>query len=910
MKLLAYLPTSILNFNNAFMLTLDLTVMKNVWETCTFSDEIVSGDLKLHKFAVELHEFLDGQADPVYQDPTLFLKNTFLTSQMKLILRDSLLRLTKGLGTPVTIIDTGFGGGKTHTILLLHHIYNNRELGSKYISKYNFEKEYAISKIPDVKMITIDCRKIKKNTLWGEIADKVGKYNEVKQYDVNKQPIQNIDIIKSFFSQPTLLLIDELPHYLLGADSTIVGKVSLADLTIHFIVGLVSAISATKNSCLILTLTAKQQLYEKYTESITSKIKSIKDFQADDVYDKLKEGLSRQVQFTTPVTKDQVYDVIRTRLVKKIIEKERDSIVKQYFSYFNEKGLITEPEYEDRMLAAYPFHPFLIDTLYERVSTIPKFNRTRGILRLLALVLHNIYKNKKECSLVSTSEIDLTENEIKDELTAKIDIDLKQVIDSDCIRHAQNLDSHKHVKINEKIARTIYVHSLIGYAKKSGIRPSNLKLAISYPNMDPGLVDQTLEEIEKEFWYVKSEGGEYYFDEAPNINKIIHEHQREVTENEVRLKIEQALKGLLPERGGTSVIIWDELALEGSEKLKIFVVDYKKNIDEDNVAKTFMNNLLERLPNGNIREKQNTIVFVYADKDGIDSLKEKARILSAVERAKKDERIKMDKDYLTKLNARLEDSKGILSSECFNVYCKIGYPDGPNPRLDIISSLDTKRNNMTDAVIDLLKKKGKLIAELGEDGLPEIKEKMKISKIYDIFKTDKSKKFILAAEGILEAAKSGITHGKFGYAHELQEKDRKYVAITGQSVSVQWDGWLINKDFVYQEKAPPPPKPAEVATTAFRYKIECESVKEIISNLGKLSIILLDANATKNLTAELKMEPDTTLSLNSGLSRYQEVKSMIESIQSRVSARGYLTINSEKDLQTEFNRYEIKVTQI
>src|SRR5437867_13121666 len=93
--------------------------MKNVWETCTFSEEIASGDLKLHKFAVELHEFLDGEADPVYQDPKLFLKNTFLTSQMKLILRDSLLRLTKGSGTPATIIDTGFGGGKTHTILLL-----------------------------------------------------------------------------------------------------------------------------------------------------------------------------------------------------------------------------------------------------------------------------------------------------------------------------------------------------------------------------------------------------------------------------------------------------------------------------------------------------------------------------------------------------------------------------------------------------------------------------------------------------------------------------------------------------------------------------------------------------------------------------------------------------------------------
>ena len=127
------------------------------------------------------------------------------------------------------------------------------------------------------------------------MLDRVGKYDEIKQYDVDKQPIHDIDIIKSYFSQPTLILIDELPHYLLGADSVMIGKVSLADLTIRFIMDLVSAISATKNSCLILTLTAKQQLYEKYRDSIISEMKTLKDFQADVVYDKLKDGLSRQV---------------------------------------------------------------------------------------------------------------------------------------------------------------------------------------------------------------------------------------------------------------------------------------------------------------------------------------------------------------------------------------------------------------------------------------------------------------------------------------------------------------------------------------------------------------------------------------------------------------------------------------
>ena len=95
--------------------------MKNVWEVCKFSDEIESGDLKLDKFAVELHELVSGKADPVYMDPEKFFKNTYLTVQMKNMVRDTLLRTSRGQGRPTTIIDTGFGGGKTHTLLLLYH---------------------------------------------------------------------------------------------------------------------------------------------------------------------------------------------------------------------------------------------------------------------------------------------------------------------------------------------------------------------------------------------------------------------------------------------------------------------------------------------------------------------------------------------------------------------------------------------------------------------------------------------------------------------------------------------------------------------------------------------------------------------------------------------------------------------
>src|SRR5215208_5478409 len=106
-------------------------VLQNVWEVCKFSDEIAYGKLDMSKFAVELHSVLDGSADRIYTDPRLFLGNTFLTSNAKLILKDALIRVSRGEGQPVYIIDTEFGGGKTHTLILLYHFFKNQSLAKE-----------------------------------------------------------------------------------------------------------------------------------------------------------------------------------------------------------------------------------------------------------------------------------------------------------------------------------------------------------------------------------------------------------------------------------------------------------------------------------------------------------------------------------------------------------------------------------------------------------------------------------------------------------------------------------------------------------------------------------------------------------------------------------------------------------
>lgn len=890
--------------------------MKNVWENCIFSDEIVSGDLKQHKFAVELHEFLKETADPVYQDPATFFENTYLTNQMKSMLKDNVLRFDRNEGNPATVIDTGFGGGKTHTILLLHHVFKNPKIGFEYISKFNLDKECNIKKIPDVRVVAIDCRDIKKNTLWGEIADRLGKYEKFKELDEKRKPVSNLDLLKELFDTPTLLMIDELPHYLLECSHEKVGDTFLHKLTNAFIMKLISVFSTTKNNSLILTLTATQQMYEEYTKDIKDGMKKIGDFIADEISSDLRDAISRQPQVVTPVEKSQIYDVVRTRLVRKILnENAKEEAIHAFYGYYKEKGIVLEPDYEERMRKSYPFHPFLIDTLYDRLSTIPKFNQTRGMLRLLGLVLHKIYETKPDCHLVSTSDIQLTDHAIADELTVKIDMNLRNVIDTDCIEHARELDAQKNIKIVEALARTIFLYSLHGEMKKSGIKRNQLRLAVCTPGMDPNLVDRALEEdIDKNFWYIQTKDlQEFYFIEQPNVNAIIHEHKKDVSENDIRRELEKTLDSLL---GGTKFkpIIWDEHELVDSEDLKIFAVDYKKNLSSETLAKSYVTQNLEHLSNGSIREKQNTIVFLYPDQNGVKSLLDKARWLVAIQRAQKDERVKVTKEFNDKIKSREQDAGGDLEKECFTIYCKVAYPNGPEPRFDVIYRLDTSSTTISGAIVELLKKKGKLIDVLGIDGIPEINETVKISDIYKGFKVDKSKKFLRETGSITEAIKDGILDGRFGYSEQLVPIDDKFEAKIGTGIEPSWEGYLINKTRVYSsepEQETGHVDPIPDTKTRFQYRLSCDDVKTIIQNIGIITILAVsDKKLQKSLHADLKAGDCTQITIDSDLKNHNEVKTIISAIQSHVKGTGYLTINSEINLQKELKGYDVIFTEL
>lgn len=881
--------------------------MKNVWEVCELDDDVKYGRFELNRFAAELHSVLDGTADPVYTNPELFLKYTYPTSNMKYLLKEALKRISAKAGQPVFILDTEFGGGKTHSLLLLYHIFKNPKLGTEYIRELGIHEEAGVLEVPSCTVVAIDCRRMRKNTLWGEIAEALGKYEEFKEEDLSKKPIRDISKLKSLFNKPTLMLIDELPDHLLKATAEKIGDTNLSDLTISFVLNLISAVSATKDSMLIITLTGKQSLYERYATDLKKRLESLK---IEEVDGKVREAFSRQTQYLVPVEKDEVSHVVKRRLIKAIIDdKALQTITRSYYEYFSEKGMVSDIRYEKRLEDCYPFHPFLIDILYDRVSTIESFNKTRGLLRLLALILNRIYRDKVDCKLVSPGDIPLEDPEIKDELTSRLGKgDFRPVVETDCIEKARKLDEKRKVKLAEKTARTIYLYSLIGATKISGILPNDVKLSVCSPGIDPSLVDEVLSEMDREFWFLRSEAGAYYFDKEPNINKIIHDYMTEVKTSEVREAIKDELESLLPSTNYVKVVIWDKSKLEDEENLRIFVVDYKDVLLRDD--RELLEELLEQREDGGIRTYRNTLIFLVPEKEAIATIEDSAKRLCAIEKAEEDERIKLDKERMKKLKERLSEAKDYLISDCVNVYARIAYPRIGDGKLyiDTLPPMEPKKHtNLTDYILGFLKGKGKLVEKISPDALTDIvkdKEKIRLEDIYTLFRKDRSRPFILSGSVLLEAIRDCIEKGKFGYADTLEEVEGKYLAKIGELINnPDWKGWLIREDLVYKKKPEKPEEKREeekelrVMEPAHQHTLELSSLKSTVDCLRKVRV----ASPGKEFEVHFKLEVSdaknaTKITVESkDWQMVSELEGLIERLSSfeGYSGRGTLTIRSK-----------------
>jgi hypothetical protein len=245
-------------------------------------------------------------------------------------------------------------------------------------------------------------------------------------------------------------------------------------------------------------------------------------------------------------------------------------------------------------------------------------------------------KRPLDAYFVMTNHIPMDDFDVKSQLTDALGKEnYKQIIETDILDRARILDAQKTQKFAERMAKAVFLYSLIGSAKKSGATIANVKLLICTPTDDPTYIDDIKEEFERKLWYIYSTAnGEYYFDTASNIHKIIEDYKKEVDDQDTRSAILRLLTNLTSgsKYGSTDLqfFIWDWNAIKDDPVgSKVFIVDYKEPGDYDKKP-DMVEKYTNYKPDGTFRSYSNSLVFLYPDRNLVMDMEEIAKTIPAI----------------------------------------------------------------------------------------------------------------------------------------------------------------------------------------------------------------------------------------------------------------------------------------
>jgi hypothetical protein len=693
--------------------------MKTIFETCEPREEVLHGELREQQFAASLTKVLRGTADAVYGDAATFFANTYATSGLKSLLKEGLGRLT---GTspgsaPVIRLETSFGGGKTHNLIALYHLCHGSVdpetvkscVSPELIPAHPLEKIAGVVG-PDMDVAEgVDHGDVRTFTLWGELAWQLGyhaggpeggrkAYEVVRKSDEQRTAPGTQIWEKLIGDDPALLMIDEIAYYLRVARGVQfqAGKTSVAEQTVAFLMSLLKFASESKRTVLVYTLADSSDAFGKESDQLREELSEARSVSA------------RQEHVLTPTAEDEISAIVTHRIFAQVDRQAAQETAKTWSNYcarLIEQGVdlpqrAVRAEYQGEMVSDYPFHPELLTTLNRKTSTIPNFQRTRGVLRLLAQTIRELWQQKpKDCWLICPHHLNLADEQVANDLTSRLDRpQFKQVIEADIASpkkgtpsHAQEIDlewtESGRPPYSQRVATTAFLHSLV-QTGQSGVDPADLRLAVLHPDDDPALIDKAVQRLIDRCWFFDYDGLRYRFKTEPSLRKIVDDEMGLVGKIKAKTELDARIqkvwkKGIFhPKYFPSEAADVDDDA----QAPKLVVLHYDAaNVKATEVATPpdLVIKLFEH--KGSMEEYRtykNNLVFLVADQDQISRMVDVAQQYLAIHRITADpERIqefnKAQADKLKQMGEAAELDLRVAITKC---YRHLYYPSADAPR--------------------------------------------------------------------------------------------------------------------------------------------------------------------------------------------------------------------------------------
>ncbi len=433
-------------------------------EVVTPHKDVASGRYQQAEFAADLWQVYLGEGVDEYKNPVEFFRRTHLTASLKRLLVGAAQRMTHQGGDPVVQLQTNFGGGKTHSMLALFHLFAGKP-ASELSGVESVLAEAGVEKLPKVNRVVLVGNKISPGnpvtksdgtvvrTLWGELAWQLGMsaggakeakkaFGRVKADD--ERATNPGDVLRELMNEygPCLVLVDEWVAYArqLHEKRDLPG----GDFETHFTFAqtLTESAKDARHCMLVISLPASDTTGSPHAVADDAEVGGERGRAA---LERLRNAVGRVETSWRPASAEESFEIVRRRLFEPMVEKAnfvaRDNTARAFADLYNTQGQEFPSEcrgtdYEKRLKDAYPIHPEIFDRLYTDWSTLLKFQRTRGVLRLMAAVIHSLWDNADRNPLILPCNIPIDDSRVQSELTRYLSDNWAPVIEKD-VRWAQ-----------------------------------------------------------------------------------------------------------------------------------------------------------------------------------------------------------------------------------------------------------------------------------------------------------------------------------------------------------------------------------------------------------------------------------------------------------------------------------------
>jgi hypothetical protein len=777
--------------------------------------------LDASEFAVHLDHVRDGRGADVYKNPGEFFERTYLTKNLRGLAAQVVRRLS-GIQLETSAVfnlSTQFGGGKTHALTLLYHLAKHGASSKDWRGVPLILEDAGVSSVPaaaSAVFVGTEFDSIAgrggtdgtphRRTPWGEIAFQLGgpeRFTVVEEHD-KQLMAPGGDVVERMLGndQPTLILLDELMNYISRSRRS-----GLSTQLYDFLQNLSEVARGRRNVVLAVSIPA-------------SKLEMTAEDQSD--FERYKKVLDRVGKAIIMSAETETSEIIRRRLFEwGGLPKDARITAAEYAEWLQANkqqvpSWFPVERAREEIEAAYPFHPTLLSVFERKWQGLPRFQQTRGVLRLLALWVSRAYadgyKGAHKDPLISLGTAPLDDSLFRaavfeqlgeQRLEAAVTTDVAGSEHAHAIRlDAEAIPDVKKARLHRKVATVVFFESNGGQHRGEATLPE-VRLAVGEPAIDIGHVEQCLESLAEVCYFLTAEKNRYRFSFQPNLNKMLADRRASVPPAAIQERVRGDVQRVFGAGSGVERIYFPEKSNQIPDRpaLTLCVLHPDHSISVPATRALFSQMTAES--GTSARTFKSSLLWAVAE-DGAQLTEEARKLLAWKDIDGDSTELKLDEAQHRLLLENVKRAERDLREAVWRSYKNVFLlaEDNTFRRIDLGLVHSSAASSLVELIITRLKQEDLVVEGVSPNFLtrywPPAFAEWSTKAVRDAFFASPKFPRLVKADAVRETISRGLDAGLFAYVGKTSGGEYEpFVykrSLAGNDVEISEDVFLISRE--------------------------------------------------------------------------------------------------------------------